>query len=562
MRLTSNTLSMFALALASACGGGDKTSAPGSAGAAGARPGGNAEGGAGNGAPASAGSSGEAAQPVLFDGFDFALQEGDFWEYGWTTDSSSYAQGSDGSSSTSTGTLRITLGPPSSIGDVTAYAIEYSGSGFVPRWTHLAVSDNRLLVSNDGETFAVLFDARGTWPGSGFFATFSADILYTATEGTLTNEYYDGPALVVQQSNESGQCEYFSDVGTICGSDTQESFDEREFYLEGVGPVGYSYSSSYSSCGGGFCSGSSTSHELGLVASSLRGDSVDYDLEVEPNDAPSEAQALSLPVHATATGTLDDENATEVIVTSTLEEQEPNDSSLAPQLLTAPAVVEATMASEDAAATLLFPYDGVDYQAMVQDWYTFDVALDTNILVTLDHAIADDKNIGLLLFASEGVVPVDADGTTLTGDTPLALDTTTTTPKLLSGPLVAGSYLLAVTGVALPASAAADYTLSVTSDLEGPIRAVEDWYTITVDTETTLTLVLDYDGDPGSYPNNIDLFLFGADGSTLLAASASPAGQQDSITREAPAGTYYVGVDIVLSPGATGGSENYVLTFE
>jgi hypothetical protein len=77
---------------------------------------------------------------------------------------------------------------------------------------------------------------------------------------------------------------------------------------------------------------------------------------------------------------------------------------------------------------------------------------------------------------------------------------------------------------------------------------------------TTLTLVLDYDGDPGGYPNNIDLFLFDTDGSTRLAASALPAGEQDSVTQEVPAGTYHVGVDIVLSPGATGGSENYVLT--
>ena len=83
-----------------------------------------------------------------------------------------------------------------------------------------------------------------------------------------------------------------------------------------------------------------------------------------------------------------------------------------------------------------------------------------------------------------------------------------------------------------------------------------------VDTETTLTWTLDYDGDPSSYPNNIDLFLFDTDGATLLASSTSAIGQPDSVTYTVSPGTYYVGVDIVLSVGATGGSENYVLTLD
>jgi hypothetical protein len=220
------------------------------------------------------------------------------------------------------------------------------------------------------------------------------------------------------------------------------------------------------------------------------------------------------------------------------------------------------MASEDAAATLYFTYDGVDYEALTQDWYAFEVAVDTNILVVLDHAVADDVNIGLLLFASNGVVPLDADGATLTAEEPLALDTTVTASKTLSGLVVAGSYLVAVTGITLPASDPAGYTLSVSSDLDGASRAVEDWYAVAVDTETTLTLTLDYDGNPGSYPNNIDLFLFDTDGATVLASSTSAAGQPDSVTYTVSPGTYYVGVDIVLSVGATGGSEDYVLTLD
>ena len=135
----------------------------------------------------------EAPKPK-FSGFDFELGEGTFWEYRWEAKSSFFAARGSSSDSDS-GTFRVTLGPQQEIHGINAYELKVSGKhqvededrSFAPRWRYIAVADNQVLVSEDGEKLVVLFDARaGEWPGSGFFTTrMSPKTLYEARDGSI-----------------------------------------------------------------------------------------------------------------------------------------------------------------------------------------------------------------------------------------------------------------------------------------------------------------------------------------------------------------------------------------
>ena len=228
-----------------------------------------------------------------FLGFDFRLNEGAFWEYRWETKSSYFAARGSSSDSDS-GAFRVTLGAPKEIHGVTAYEVNVSGKhqvtdedrSFAPRWRYIAVANDQMLISGDGETLVVLFDARaGEWPGSGFFTTrMKPETLYEARDGRIPQPVSDWPgvqegsALSVSHSADKSKCQTYrvtvksgGPLGTICGDDSL-SYSEREMYLAGIGPVAYSYSFSMSRGSGMNSWSSSASEHLALVASSLRGD--------------------------------------------------------------------------------------------------------------------------------------------------------------------------------------------------------------------------------------------------------------------------------------------------
>lgn len=235
-----------------------------------------------------------------FTGFDFALSEGDFWQFQWDYKNSYWDSFSGGSTTTNSGTFRITLAGARQIAGVTAYEMIVTGktkasdyNDFAPRWKYLAVHNDQILVSKDESTLTVLFDAeKGIWPGSGFFTTFPANTLFTATPGQINNKYITGAALVVRESSSQSQCEYFPGIGTICGGDYDEDLDAREYYRENIGPIGYYSYSSIADMTNQYPWSSSTTKNLGLVLSSLRGDSVDYDFETEPNNSTNTAQTI------------------------------------------------------------------------------------------------------------------------------------------------------------------------------------------------------------------------------------------------------------------------------
>jgi hypothetical protein len=248
---------------------------------------------------------------AAFPGFNPRLAEGTFWEYRWVRKSSSCAQGSGCSSSEKEGRFRITLGTPKLIKGETAYSILVSGLSqagedrdFAPRSEYLSFSNGRLQGSSDGVRLVALFDSiAGIWAGSGSFADrFQGNELVSARAWTITPESataqwpnaVQGPALVVGRADSQSQCRVI-EGRRICPSEQSYNITEQELYHADLGPVGYHYNSSHSSSGGGFFTSFATTETVGLVASSLRGDTASYGLEEEPNGTVGTAQDLQIP---------------------------------------------------------------------------------------------------------------------------------------------------------------------------------------------------------------------------------------------------------------------------
>ena len=221
-----------------------------------------------------------------FAGFDFALNEGTFWEYRWEAKSSFFAARGSNSDSDS-GTFKVSLWAQKEIDGVVAYEVKVTGKhqvddedrSFAPRWRYIGMADDKILVSLDGQSMVVLFDAgAGEWPGSGFFTTrMKAETLQKARSGTLSGPSTDwpgvkgGPVVAVSHSTDKAQCKTYASVGRVCGNESL-AYNEREMYRGGIGPVAYSYSFSMSQGSGTSSFSSSASEHLALVASSLRGD--------------------------------------------------------------------------------------------------------------------------------------------------------------------------------------------------------------------------------------------------------------------------------------------------
>ncbi|MBU0675880.1 MAG: hypothetical protein KJ950_14680 [Proteobacteria bacterium] len=246
--------------------------------------------------------------PPVYSGFNFSLSEGDFWEFSWDYYYQSYAQGSGTKTKNDSGKFWVVLGTPKTINGITAYAVDIYGDSsvtgetddFAPRWTFLALADNVLLGSTNGLTLQTIFDAQaGKWAGGGFFTSISSDTLVTAGSGTINNDYLNQSAIKTGRSSSQSQCEYFPGVGNICG-DESYNYTENEYFLGGIGPLGYYYYNTASYSGGGFYSSYQWKHNVGLTASSFNGDALPSGLlqpinggETEPNDTITQAMPIT-----------------------------------------------------------------------------------------------------------------------------------------------------------------------------------------------------------------------------------------------------------------------------
>ncbi len=318
--------------------------------------------------------------PPSIAGFDFSLTEGDFWEFGWDGIVSRFAQGSSGSTSNERGTFRLTLGSSSNIGGVTLNQILVSGNpkwgdtrDFTPRWTHIGIDSHKIYGSTDGSSVEVIFDAKsGAWTGGGFFSEWPTDTLIVASSGSIDNDYItDTGAIMVGRSSSQSQCETIGGI-VICGDQSFTSID-REYFKAGVGLLGYRFFNSFSFSGGGFSSGGSDEYNVGLVASSLRGDVVDHVLETEPNNAVANAMPLTLPAKIRGNALSEGDTfygGSTTLILNNATEVEPNDSDAGAQVLTLPVRISGTIDEDNLGTLTSSSPPGIStYQTSIEDWF-------------------------------------------------------------------------------------------------------------------------------------------------------------------------------------------------
>jgi len=219
---------------------------------------------------------------ATFPGFDFALQEDAFWEYNWDYEYQ-YFDANTTNITQESSKFRITLGEPTTINGIQSFPIIFSGNGNYVKdhCTHLAVQNDKIYCSPDGGSLINIFDADdGNMIGYGFFSTLNESALFEVQSGQISNDYIDTDAYVISQSSETSNCEYYPGIGNVCGSDYDETLIKREYYKENIGPIGAYHYTGFS----GDSWFSNSTRNIGMVSSSLRGNSVDYDLEIEPNN--------------------------------------------------------------------------------------------------------------------------------------------------------------------------------------------------------------------------------------------------------------------------------------
>ncbi|MDJ0833418.1 MAG: kelch repeat-containing protein [Gammaproteobacteria bacterium] len=200
---------------------------------------------------------------------EISLAAGDYWEFYWFNETSTFAQGSGTSSSADFGIFRVTLGSSVNAGGEVAFPLTVTGDpgSYAPRWTHVAINaDGSLLGSTDGAQFALIFDATDdSWNGGGFFHDFASNEVSIGTR-TLQGEYNSVSATRLGYSDSDGGCDTILGI-TLC-ADSSTTFSFYEFYKQGVGPVGFRQDTTYSSSGGGFFTSTTIRKTVELIETS------------------------------------------------------------------------------------------------------------------------------------------------------------------------------------------------------------------------------------------------------------------------------------------------------
>ena len=222
------------------------------------------------------------------------LSQGTFWDFRW--DSAVTSSSSSGTSTSRDGGMyRLTLGPPTTIQGRTAYPITVAGRAPEPlAWSHLVPDELGYLGSEDGSTLVTLFDpTRASWSGGGFFENFAdfervGDVTWGI--GAIDNDYVSGQAAETHASANKPLCEIIA--GTrICGEESY-SHDWYEYWSDTYGPTGSKHDFASTFSGGGFFSAHDGSRDVGVTASSLFGDRINFGVEIEPNELASPPMPL------------------------------------------------------------------------------------------------------------------------------------------------------------------------------------------------------------------------------------------------------------------------------
>ncbi|MFH7319966.1 Kelch repeat-containing protein [Desulfurivibrio sp. D14AmB] len=201
-------------------------------------------------------------EPPVYEGlagFDFTLQEGDYWEYLWSSQRSANDDG----------VFRLTLGAPVILDGRTAFPVTVTGKpvGRAGDLTHIAVENNQVLTSIDGATFQVNFDAGDAGGQMGLLG-YLGEADWYAAYATSTETVADGTSVYrLGAAVDNPLCQTIAGV-TICG--TEASYIEKyEYYKPGIGAVAYHSYESYTYTGGGYTSTHRFRTTINIVNSSL-----------------------------------------------------------------------------------------------------------------------------------------------------------------------------------------------------------------------------------------------------------------------------------------------------
>ncbi|CAN5131708.1 hypothetical protein BH09PSE6_BH09PSE6_04550 [soil metagenome] len=176
-----------------------------------------------------------------------SLATGTTFEYLVTT-KSAYAGPGTNTSDTDSGIFRVTLGAPATVAGVDGFAVKVSGDtkigGRTPAWSFLAISGQKWLASTDGTTLKTLYDPSSVSNSSGFFINVPAARAVKVAAQRFAGDYNQYDALAFADGAQDGGCTTVLSV-QVC-SDRSTSFGQSEYLLDGIGPVGFSVSSSIS----------------------------------------------------------------------------------------------------------------------------------------------------------------------------------------------------------------------------------------------------------------------------------------------------------------------------
>ena len=222
-----------------------------------------------------------------------SFKQGDYLEYTAEATEVSTFQGSANSSAADAAQFRLTLGAPVQIAGVAMFPVSVSGGthllgtiDLAPRWHYLGAAGGKLYGSVDGRTVQTVYSPDGAL--SGFFATRDPAQPATLAVKPFQGDYMSASGIAADSGSSSGGCQMVGDV-QVCSDGTSES-GVSEFYLDGIGPLGYARVGTSSSNAGGFFSTATVKYTLELTATSLA-----LPAGLTLGRAPTEAAAMAHP---------------------------------------------------------------------------------------------------------------------------------------------------------------------------------------------------------------------------------------------------------------------------
>ena len=491
---------------------------------------------------------------ALIERFNFPIAIGDFWIYQWSHSSSSTSSSGTNTDSEN-GLFSMSVLNSEVIDNITLYKIKFDGDYVInnldisKRLTHLGVHENKIIGYDGNKIFTLMDATSGSWSGHALFTNAFDNKLVVVDNDTIDNSYISQDAYAISNSINKDKCEYILGQ-TICGDESYTA-TTKEYYSPAVGAIGFLHKINTSYSGGGYTTYHAITTKVGLISSSLPGDTTV--LEVEPNDSIDEAFVInSLPIKILATGSMDDNGSTLPI--KAIDELSTNNSKETAQNMMLPLSKITGSVVENNPGSIVghtYSYKGSDLLwrtttdfFWMEDFYTFQFPDDSYPAeVSIYAPNASDGTLQICnVFYDTSVNPdylmVKECATLTNGEASFKIlnYSNTNTPN---------TQYIAVNGTSYTPT---EYEISLSRLRDSPtyidygLMKIHDYYKIVLDEERYLSIELEADDTSNS--KDFDLYLFDTSGDKILASSTNyRTSNNEKIEMTLQAGTYYIGVD-------------------